>query len=177
MDRDLQLRLLSFVRPLYQDLDGVSRLDDVERVARIARVIHRPATAAEEREFELLLLFHGLGKWLEKVGNSSRTALAVGDVTEGELRRTAASIARLEEPQTAAERAVATARLIDSAGVRGLAQRFAGARREGHSLMDVVREVLADSWIPEWVPPEARETLEKRFEIRRKFCQHLIDEL
>ena len=177
MDRDLQLRLLTFVRPLYQDLDGLSRLDDVERVARIARAIHRPPSAADERDFELLLLFQGLGKWLEKVGNASRTSLAVGDVTEGELRRTAASIARLDDPQTPAERAVATARLIDGAGVRGLAQRFAGARREGHSLAEVVREVVADSQIPDWVPENAREMLEKRFEIRRKFCQHLLDEL
>jgi hypothetical protein len=43
MDRDLQRRLLSFVRPLYQDLDGVSRLDDVERIGRIARAIYTPS--------------------------------------------------------------------------------------------------------------------------------------
>ncbi|HEU4522272.1 MAG TPA: hypothetical protein VFT12_09730 [Thermoanaerobaculia bacterium] len=177
MDRELQRRLLTFVRPLYQDLDGSSRLDDVERVARIARTIHRPATGEEEREFELLLLFHGLGKWLERVGNASRTALAVEGVSESELRSVASSAARLDNPRTANERAVATAILIDNAGVRGLAHRFAGARREGHSLTDVVREVLADSWIPEWVPAEAREMLERRFEVRRKFCSALIEEL
>ena len=47
---------------------------------------------------------------------------------------------------------VAAAILIDRSGVRGLAQRFASARREGHSVVDVVREALADSWVPEWVP-------------------------
>jgi hypothetical protein len=177
MDRDLQRRLLAFVRPLYQDLDGISRLDDVERVARIARSIHRPATAAEERDFELLLLFQGLGKWLEKVGNTSRTVLAVTGISEEELRRTAAAIARLEEPQTDIERAVAAAILIDGAGVRGLARRFAEARREGHTVVDVVREALADAWIPEWVPQSARVKVEERFESRRRFCQAVLDEL
>ena len=37
MDRDLRLSLETFLRPFYQDLDGASRFDDVERIARIAR--------------------------------------------------------------------------------------------------------------------------------------------
>ena len=45
---------------------------------------------------------------LEKVGNLSRTVLAVG-IAENELRRTAASIVRLDEPVTEGERAVAAA--------------------------------------------------------------------
>ena len=176
MDRDLQRRLLAFVRPLYQDLDGLSRLDDIERVGRIARTIYTPAPAGS-RHFELLLLFQGLGKWLDKVGNASRTALNVPGVSEAELRAVAASIARLDEPESEPERAVAAAILIDSAGLRGLAQRFASARREGHSITDVVREaVTAEAW-PDWLPAAAAPILKKRFEARRRFCQELLDEL
>src|SRR5947209_14592126 len=105
MDDALRRRLESFIRPLYQDLDGVSRFGSVERVAQIARRLY---PAANDDKFELLLLFHGLGKWLEKMGNASRTALAVG-VAEEELREAAASIARLDEPVSEAERAVASA--------------------------------------------------------------------
>src|SRR5689334_822676 len=117
--------LESFVRPLYQDLDGVSRFDAVERVADIARRLY---PAPNDDRFELLLLFHGLGRWLEKMGNASRTTLATG-VPEEMLRETAASIARLEEPVSDAERAVAAAILIDNAGARGLAERLARSRR------------------------------------------------
>ena len=164
--------LRAFLAPLYQDLDGVSRLEEIDRISSIARRLYEPD---DVRSFELLLLFHGLGKWLEKVGNRSRTALATG-LSETELRALSASIRRLDDPQTDAERAVAAAILIDSAGVRGLIERFARARREGESMMDVVRDVLADSWIPAWVPERGRAWLERRHEARREVCRELLAE-
>ncbi|HEX9161554.1 MAG TPA: hypothetical protein VF980_07580 [Thermoanaerobaculia bacterium] len=171
MDETLRSRLVAFLKPLYQDLDGASRFDDIERIATIARSIH-PST---DQDFELLLLFHGLGKWLDKVGNLSRAVLVVG-LDESELRRTAASIRRLANPETDAERAVAAATLIDQSGVAGLARRFAVARREGHSVLDVVREALADSWVPEWVPEGGRKLLQRRLEQRREFCAVVLEE-
>jgi hypothetical protein len=171
MDDVLRQRLEAFLRPLYQDLDGVSRFDDLRRVAAIARRLHPGAG----REFELLLLFHGLGKWLEKMGNLSRTALAVG-LSEQELRATAASIQRLDAPQTDAERAVAAAILIDNAGVRGLAERLSRARREGQSVADVVRHALAEAEQPEWLPEKARALLAERREKRRQFCRAILEE-
>ncbi|MGZ5476261.1 MAG: hypothetical protein ACXW29_08015 [Thermoanaerobaculia bacterium] len=173
MDTNLRTRLESFLKPLYQDLDGVSRLDDVQRVERIARAIYD----SDDRHYALLLLFHGLGTWLDKVGNVSRTVLAVGELEEAELRRTAASIRRLPIPVTEAERAIAAALLVDASGVRGLAHRFAAARREGQSVLDVVHAALADSSIPEWVPETARPMLEERLERRREFCRAILDEM
>src|ERR1700756_3484414 len=119
--------LQRFLQPLFLDLDGVSRLDDAERIARIAYQLHPEHT----RSLELLLAFHLLGHWLEKVGNASRTALNTG-ISEAELRKTAASIRRLDAPLTDEERVIASAILIDGAGPRGLAEKFARARREGH---------------------------------------------
>jgi len=171
------LTLEQFLRPLYQDLDGVSRFDDVERVGRIARRLYTPASPADARAFELLLLFHRLGRWIEKVGNLSRAVLAVDGLDEAELRRTAASIRRLESPVTEAERAVAAALLIDDAGVRGLAERFGRARREGNSTMDVLRAALSDVSVPEWLPEGAEELLHERREARREFCRKLLEEL
>lgn len=165
-----------FLRPLYQDLDGVSRFEDVERIGRIARRLYTPASPADARAFDLLILFHRLGKWLEKVGNISRATLAVEGLTDVELRRTAASIHRLEQPVTEGERAVAAALLIDDAGLRGLTERFARARREGNSTMDVLRAALADVSLPEWLPEGAEEWLHKRRETRREFCRKLLEE-
>ena len=176
MDRDLRLRLETFLRPFYQDLDGASRFDDVERIARIAHKLHIP-DEGEARAFELLLLFHRLGPWLEKVGNLSRTLLGVPGLTETELRQTAAAIRRLDAPVTPAERAVAAAVLIDGAGVRGLTELFGRARREGNSLMDVLRAALSDVAVPEWLPPKAEEWLHERREARREVCRKLLEEL
>ena len=175
MNRELSARLEAFLKPLYQDVDGITRFDEVERIARIARRLHTPRDDA--RAFELLLLFHRLGKWLEKMGNLSRTMLSVGGLSESELHATAASIRRLDEPVTEAERAVAAAVLIDSAGVRGLTEQFARARREGNSLMDVLRASLSDVAVPEWLPEHAEEWLHARRESRREVCRRLLEEL
>ena len=176
MDRDLRLRLETFLRPFYQDLDGASRFDDVERIARIARKLYTPPDT-EDRAFELLLLFHRLGHWLEKVGNHSRTLLGVSGLTDAELRQTAASIRRLDSPISDAERAVAAAVLIDNAGVRGLTELFGRARREGNSLMDVLRASLSDVAVPEWLPPHAEQWLHSRREARREVCRRLLEEI
>jgi hypothetical protein len=160
-----------FLRPLYQDLDGVSRAGDAERIARIARTLHPRQSAS----LELLLAFHLLGTWLDKVGNLSRTALNTG-ISEAELRKTAASIRRLGTPLTEEERAVAAAILIDSAGVRGLAEKFARSRREGHSVADVAREALSERGVPEWMSGEAKEMLEQRRAQRDLFARAVLEE-
>jgi hypothetical protein len=177
MDRALRQRLEAFLRPLYQDVDGVSRVEEVERIAAIARKLYAPSDPAQARTFELLLLFHRLGRWLEKVGNLSRTVLAVGGLEAEELHRTAASIRRLDQPQSEAERAVAAAMLIDEAGVRGLTDRFTRARREGSSAMDVVRNAVSDVFVPEWMPPRGEAWLHARREARREVCKRLLEEL
>lgn len=156
----------SFLRPLYQDLDGVSHFDEVQRIGRLAR-----AFAPASRELELLIAFHRLGRWLEKVGNISRTVLAVPELTEADLRRTAASIARLDAPESDAERAVAAALLVDGAGVRGLAERLSRARREGMTVTDVARAALAEHDEPEWLPPAALSMLRERRAARDRFCE------
>ena len=163
--------LQRFLQPLFLDLDGVSRLEDAERIARIAYQLHPERT----RALELLLAFHLLGSWLDKVGNASRTALNTG-ISEAELRKTAASIRRLEAPLTEEERAVAAAILIDAAGVRGLAEKFARARREGHTIAGAAREALADTHIPDWMSDEARELLLRRRAARDTFARAILDE-
>jgi hypothetical protein len=162
--------LEKFLQPLFLDLDGVSRAGDAERIARIACALH-PRT----KELDLLLAFHLLGHWLEKVGNLSRAALNTG-ISELDLHKTAKSVRRLDAPITSEERAVAAARLIDGAGARGLAEKFARARREGHSVSDVAREALADEHVPEWLSDEAKEMLLQRRSHRDEFARAVLED-
>jgi hypothetical protein len=159
-----------FVRPLYQDLDGVTRFDAVERVTAIARRLAPPS-----RELDLLLLFHGLGPWLDKVGNRSRTTLATG-LTEAELRGIDSSIRRLGTPVTQVERAVAAALAIDGAGVRGLVERLARSRRDGMSVEDVARAGLTHEEVPSWMPPQAVVWINERIAARQDVCRKVFEE-
>jgi hypothetical protein len=161
--------LLTFLRPLYQDLDGISHFDEVERIGAVARMLYD----GNDPTFERLILFHKLGRWLEKVGNLSRASLATG-ISEADLRRTAASIARLDDPQTDAERAVAAAILIDAAGPRGLAERFAHARREGKSVIDVAKLARTENDVPDWMSENARAMLAGRRKTRNEFCEAIL---
>lgn len=163
--------LIGFLRPLYQDLDGVSRLDGALRIGAIARRLAPPS-----RELELLIFLHPLGNWLDKVGNLSRVTLAVGDVTESELRRTAASIKRLDAPVSDAERAVVAALLIDSAGARGFAERLSRARREGSSIAEVCQEALREEPPPEWLDERATAWLQTRREARVRMAEAVLAE-
>ena len=178
IDSAFRERLVSFVRPLYQDLDGGTRFEDVERIARIARLLYRPETEQDEYALEILLLLAGLEKWLEKIGNQSRCLLVVGPpLTHSDLRRAIQSIHRLEQPASAAERAVAAARLIDDCGVRGLAQRISRARREGFSISESVMESAARTAPPSWlVDPKAIRLLEQREGRRIEFANQLREE-
>jgi hypothetical protein len=168
-------RLDAYLRPFYQDLDGLSRFDEVERVASIARRLHGPA-AADERDFELLLRFHLLGTWLEKVGNLSRTSLVTG-IAESELRRVASTIHRLPTPLTNAERAVAAAVLIDRGGLRGLAEQFVRGRREGQSPIDIAIATQSDLDAPEWMTGAACAWLLRRKGRRAEACRQIVEEL
>jgi hypothetical protein len=175
IDAALRARLIAFLQPLYQDLDGVSRFEEIERVASIARRLYQPSEN-DARAFELLLLFHGLGRWIEKIGNRSRAVLTIG-LSDDELRELAGSIRRLDDPSSDAERALAAAIVIDSAGVRGFASRLSRARREGSSIMDVVRDTLADTVVPEWMPAVGRKWLAARHEARREVCARILREI
>lgn len=178
MDPSVRAKAEAFIRPLYQDLDGVSRYQDVERVEKIARILFRAESSDEEAFFTLLLLFHGLERWLKKVGSISRASLIIGEgVSEGDLRRVSESISRLDSPVTPAEKALAAAILIDDAGARGLAVRFAHARREGTSADEIAREEMGPSERPPWLDPLASRWLDSRDATRREVCARVLGEL
>lgn len=170
--------LLNFIKPLYQDLDGTSRFEEVERVRRIAEKLYQPGIDQDRRHFTLLLLFQGLGPWLNKVGNLSRVLLAMGDnVTESELRKVVDSLRRSSQPQSTAEIALAAARVIDEAGIRGLVARFAAARREGTSPVEVARAVLVGGEpTAVWMPPQAQAWVSMRHAKRAQLCRDVLAE-
>jgi len=179
MDQSLRDRVEAFVQPLYQDLDGVSRVSDIARLEKIARALFQPESDQDEHHFALLLLFSGLGRWLNRMGNVSRAALIIGKgVSESDLRRVGEAIRRLDDPQSAAERAVATAGLIDAAGARGLALRFSTARREGTSPDEIVKEELQGAEpLPDWLDERSRRWLGLRADRRKAMCQMIVDEI
>jgi hypothetical protein len=44
-------------------------------------------------------------------------------------------------------------------------------------VQDVVRNALAESIVPAWMPAIARDWLSKRYEARREVCQRILAEI
>lgn len=178
MDASTRARVETFIKPLYQDLDGVSRFGDLERIEKIARILHQTDSAEEEHHFTLMILFHGLDRWLRKMGSVSRACLVIGEpVSESDLRQVSESLRRLDAPATPAERALAAAILIDAAGARGLALRMSHARREGTALEEIAREEVDTPQRPPWLDARSLRWLEQRDAARRRACSLILAEL
>ncbi len=125
-----------------------------------------------------MILFHGLDRWLTKVGSISRASLIIGEgVGEGDLRQVSESLRRLDAPVTGAERALAAAILIDEAGVRGLAVRFSHARREGASLDEIAREEMDGPSRPLWLDARSLRWLGHRDAARKQVCAMVLAEV
>ncbi|HVR44565.1 MAG TPA: hypothetical protein VMS56_14095 [Thermoanaerobaculia bacterium] len=178
MDAVLRAQLESFLKPLYQDLDGLSHFGDVERIGAIARRLHQPPAESERLELELLILFHRLGGWLSHMGNPSRVVFASeGRLSEDLVMRVAVSLGRLDDPGTEAERAVASALAIDSAGASGLVHGFFQARREGRTPIEHAREVMeSEPGVPPWMGPDAAAWLLARRRRARELAARILEE-
>lgn len=178
MDPALRARLEMFVKPLYQDLDGISRFDEVERIGSLARALREPGDSEDGLHFELLILFHRLGGWLSRMGNASRVVLGSGGLLSDEsVRRLQGSLERLDAPETDAERAVAAAIAIDSAGLWGMVQRLVQARREGQTPLEQARQMASERpELPAWMDRRAAEWMDRRNESARRVARALVAE-
>lgn len=178
MDPALRERLELFVKPLYQDLDGVSRFDDVSRIGRLARAQYKPVEDEERLHFELLILFHRLGGWLARLGNASRVVFASGGMlSEPAVRRLQRSLERLDAPESGMERAVAAAIAVDSAGVRGAVLRLAQSRREGQTQLEEARQIASEAHEPPlWMDSRAAEWFARRAGAARRVAEAIVAE-
>ena len=178
MERDARAIILQFVRPLLQELDGHSRLPELERVRTIAERLLTEERGDDRLDRELFFHLYPLRAWLRKSGNRSRMTLALREVaTEQQLIDVERSIGRIEDPQTPLEIALASALRIDEAGLRGSAQQISFSRREGLSLDEAITRLSESEETPAWMTARARDWLNVRKHSRALFVSQVRAEL
>ncbi|MFN2441441.1 MAG: hypothetical protein ABR517_02035 [Thermoanaerobaculia bacterium] len=170
--------LVSLVEPLYDNPEAGTGFDEVERIEVLARRLYEPS-AEESQLFELLILFHRLGRWMAHPGNAAIIGRASGGLlAETMVEQLAKSLNRLEAPETNLERVVASAVAIEAAGVRGFFNRAANARRSGRTVEGVaVSEIESPGATPAWMSPEAATMLTARRGRARAAASALLEEL
>jgi hypothetical protein len=178
MNPALKEHLVSLVEPLYDNPEAGTAFDEVERIEVLARRLREPAPEESEL-FELMVLFHRLGRWVAHPGNSEIIGRASGGLlTEGMIDRLAESLRRLDRPETDLEKLVASAVAIEAAGVRGFLNRAANAYRSGRTVEEVaIEEVGSLGEAPGWMSQDAATMLAARKTRARAAAQALLEEL
>jgi len=125
VDESARRKVIEYVKPLAVGLDGMTYSGDVERVAAIARAIAGARSDVDAELLDLLAVFSGQKKWVERMGHGSRTQIFLESlgVPAARIRALFRGLARLEgAPSTPEEDLVHDALCIDEMGAIGVAR-------------------------------------------------------
>lgn len=178
MNPALKEHLVSLVGPLYDNPEAGTAFDEVERIEILARRLREP-TPEESQLFELMVLFHRLGRWIAHSGNSEMIVRASGGLlTAAMIHQLTGSLRRLDAPETDLEKLVASAVAIEAAGVRGFLNRAANAYRSGRTVEEVAIEEIENlGETPGWMSQDAATMLSARRARARAAARALLEEL
>jgi len=129
MDAATRRKVVEYVRPLAAGLDGMAYSGDIERIASISRAIAAGRQDVNSDLLDLLSLFSGQEKWVERMGHGSRTEIFLRSqgLSAAVIRALLRGLSRLDRsPVTAEEEIVHDALRIEemgSAAVARIAQR------------------------------------------------------
>ncbi len=154
LDASARARILDFVRPLSVGLDGMTNYGFVERRLKIAERFSeeeqgesRPtgeASASPDRVF-LLAAFAGLTS-VRRIARDSREDLLLRSLSlpVEEISRLSLSLSRVESsPETAEEKIVHDAMLLENVGAYGVARLLVEGARERMTLAEMADEIDA----------------------------------
>lgn len=174
-------RIEDYVKPLAVGLDGVTNYGDVARAVSAAEAIASGlSTDRLDRDLVFLLaVFSGQEKWVSRMGHRSRSEIFLE--SQGVPRRLVAALfrglARLEkDPQSAEERVVHDAVLLDSMGAYGVARALADAYRERLDIGEMAAAIEEAAAVPLLTEP-GRVLAEPRRRAMLDFAARLRQEL
>ncbi len=144
MDGPARRRIVEYVRPLAVGLDGMTYSGDVDRVASISRTIAAGRKDVDADLLELLAIFSGQEKWVERMGHGSRTELFLGSLglPAATIRALFRGLSRLNRaPATAEEEIVHDALRIDEMGSIGVTRLAQQGYRERLSFEEMAASI------------------------------------
>jgi hypothetical protein len=152
LDSASKARILDFVRPLSVGLDGMTNFGFVERRLKISEILSEGeegmAEAAgspgiDRNRLFLLAAFAGLPS-ARRITTDGRESLLLRSLSLPleEISRLSSSLARVEaEPQSAEEKIVHDAMLLESVGAYGVTQILVAGARERMTLAEMADEI------------------------------------
>jgi HD superfamily phosphodiesterase len=146
MEEPTRRRIVEYVKPLAVGLDGMTYSGDVERVASICRRIAAGRQDVDAELLDLMAIFSGQEKWVERMGHASRTEIFLASlgIPTATIRALFRGLSRLNRaPAAAEEDIVHDALRIDEMGAIGVARLAQQGYRERLSfeeMADVIEE-------------------------------------
>jgi hypothetical protein len=178
MDATRRRRIEEYVRPLAIGLDGVTYFGDTERVVRAAERIAGDDPSIDRDVLYLLAMFSGQGRWVERLGQRSRTEifLASAGVPVPAMRALFRGLPRLADgPRTAEEAVVHDALKLEELGATGIARRLLEGYRERQDFLEMAEAIRKAAGV-ELATEAGRRLAEPRREAMRRFAEQLREE-
>jgi len=188
LDAAARERILDFVRPLSVGIDGVTNFGFVERRIRISEILSEGEEGRSEasgcaeidpNRLFLLAAFAGLPS-ARRVTRDSREELLLRSlqIPFEEISFLVSSLRRVEhDPQSAEERIVHDAMLLESVGAYGVTQILVAGARERMTLAEMAGEIETRMNAASFRTPAARRLAEGRIELAKTFAKRLAEEV
>jgi hypothetical protein len=144
VDEKTRRRIVEYVKPLAVGLDGTTYSGDVDRVVAASERIAGQLPGIEPDLLFLLAVFSGQDRWVQRMGNASRTeiflsSLGVAGATIGALFR---GLPRLKSgPVTREEEIVHDAMALDEMGAHGIVRQLLDGYRERLELLEMAEGI------------------------------------
>ncbi len=178
MDGPARRRIVEYVRPLAVGLDGMTYSGDIDRVAAISRTIAAGRMDVDADLLELLAIFSGQEKWVERMGHGSRTEIFLGSlgIPARTTRALFRGLSRLSRsPATAEEEIVHDALRIDEMGSIGVMRLAQQGYRERLSFEEMAASIEEAAGRPLRTPAAEALACERR-QSMLEFARRLREE-
>ncbi|MFI5198033.1 MAG: hypothetical protein ACHQJD_05395 [Thermoanaerobaculia bacterium] len=184
LDSAARKSILDFVRPLSVGIDGMTNFGFVERRLKISENLleseeSRDGKGRVDRDrLFLLAAFAGL-PGARRISPDSREDLLLRSVRIPfeEIRILVSSLDRYEhDPESAEEKIVHDAVLLESVGAYGVTQLLVSGARERQTLAEMAKEIAEKMATARFATPAGRRLAADRVAFAALFAQKLADE-
>jgi hypothetical protein len=140
VDESARRRIVEYVKPLAVGLDGTTYSGDIDRILAASERIAEEVPSIDRDLLFLLAVFSGQDRWVQRMGNASRTEIFLSSlgVAEATIRALFRGLPRLRSgPAAPEEEVIHDAIALEEMGAHGIVRQLLDGYRERLELLEM----------------------------------------